>query len=491
MGERYNALRSSWRAMAVGVQEPPLSRLVLGTAGAALAGGVFLAVALFALAALLRHGRALAHDLSHLLGGAAPWQGGAVVVLMVIAPPCFSLGIACTLAVWLVIFAPYFELRERYTAMASLALLALISLALPAIGSHLGYPGSRAQDMYESARDAGAEQAAQRLAEASELDGDELWVLGMRARWAGRLAEARDQLTRAAEKSPETELWVSLGSVRYLDGDMGGAVGAYEQALGADSEHVGALFNLWRAYSAMAELQKANQANQRARAVDYDRVESLTEEAKRSTRPFIVEGQLPARLLTRPFVLGLGYYSAVQQAWAMLGGPVPRRAFSLGAGLAVLVVFLLGWLGALVHVSRRCPRCGRPACRRCASEMPDQAQCGECYSALVSKTNVDPQLRIKKEIEGHRHRARRAGTRHALAVMLAGAAQMSRGAADKGLALAAAFWTVALLLAFSLGYLQPLATTDTGLGTPVSVGLCVLLAVIYGLSLVDGVREEH
>lgn len=489
-GSPFAALRSTWRATVVAAQEPPSLRLHAGMVGLACAAGLLLAIAIFAFGALVRHGRELAHDLLHVLPpGATVWHGGFFVLLVALAPLFFQLGVATSVVLWLLAMSFYFELPERLGATVALCALGIAAAALPYLSAHLAYPNSRAEDCYASMRDAGALDAAQHLVSRPELGADDLWILGLRARWGGDLPEARQWLEQAVSKSKDADLLVSLGNVRYLSDDMPAAIEAYELAAKYDSDHVVASFNLWRAYSALGELQKANLANQRARAIDYDLVERLTEEAKRASGRFIVEPTLPRRLIDPPLVLGAQHFSAVQQAWRVLGGPLPRRGFALMSILVAGLVMLFGWLGTLGHVGRRCSRCGRISCLRCSPSMPSQSQCDECFRTTNSKARIDPQVRVKKEIEVHRYNAARTRTRHVLALLVVGAAQMSRGAALKGLALAMGFWTSCLLVAVSLGYLPPLPVAEQGLGGLAALSTGSLGVACYVLSLVDGLRE--
>ncbi len=486
------ALRACYHGVRLRFGEPFYLRIGIGNVLMALAAATAFVTSFLALVVIYRHGRSLFHDLRHLLPRAAlPAQ---VVVLgstLVLLPVFFRYGIVISAVFWLVLFAIYFDLRERLGAAVLLGLLAGFALGLPYLLSHLGYAGSRAQDIYLTVRDAGAQSAAERVRARQYLGPEELYALGLRARWSGKIEEARTWLDRASAIMPDRDLFITAGNVRYLAGDRAGAVAAYEQALAINPDDLVALFNLSRVYYATTEHHKAGELQRRAMSLDLDRVEALNEQAKRARGIYLVDPGVPRRLLDVPLELGSNYWRTVEQLWRFVAHKTERTTFAATAIASIFLIFLLGVSRKVVRPASRCPRCGEAACQRCHPKLNDQSQCGACYRAFIDHTGVDPGECIKQEIKAHRHRARAARARQILSLILAGSCQMLRGAFLPGVLLMIGFLTSALILLWALGVLPELAPRESGPHW-FTVGLASLgVASTYVLSLRDGLREER
>jgi len=485
------AASAYWRGVMVTATEPPLARTHLGNALAALTLAVVIAAVLLALVSLYRNVGLFFHDLHHLMpSGATRAQSVLFGLAVVLAPVFLRLGPTWAVLTWLLLLAPYYGRRERAGAVVAVLALAAVSFGLPLVTDHVGFAGSRAQDVYLTVRDAAlGEAAAARLRSFKVHSPEEQYALGLRARWSGDLDEARRWLDKAAQSLDDEDLLVTTGNVRYFVGDRPGAIEAYERALRVNSSSLPALFNLSRVYFALMEHQKAGEAQRRAMSIDLERVERLIEEAKRATSAYLVEAPVPVRLTGVRADTGRSQWRMVSALWNVLGGGTNRPTFSLVALLGAVALLAAAWLRSVVHPSVLCPRCGRPACARCNAEMPDQAQCGQCYHAFVDTEDVDPQERIRKEIQVHRYRARQARVRQVLSIFVAGSGQMLRGAFLRGLLLTAAFLTLLCVLLTALGVLPELVAADGPRWGAAAITGVALLA-LYIAALVDGVRED-
>jgi hypothetical protein len=491
-GRGLNSAASAyWRGITVTATEPPLARAHLGNVLVALAAALLVAAMLLTLVSLYRHAGLFFHDLHHLMPpGATRLQAVLVGVAILLTPIFMRLGPAWVVLSWLGLLSVYFDRRERIGAIVAVLALAVVSFGLPAITAHLAFPGSRAQDVFLTARDAAlGEAAAARLEARKTQSPEEQYALGLRARWSGDLPTARRWLDKAALSLDDEDLLVTAGNVRYFVGDRPGAIEAYEKALRVSPSSLPALFNLSRVYFALMEHQKAGEAQRRAMSIDLERVERLIEEAKRATGAYLVEAQVPARLTGVRADPGRAQWRMLSVLWEGLGGGTNRPTFALVAALGALYIVVALWLQRLLRPSTLCARCGRPACHRCNPEMPDQAQCGQCYHAFIDTQDVDPQERIRKEIQVHRYRARQTRVRQVLSIFIAGSGQMLRGAFLRGLLLMATFLGLLAVLLTALGVLPELVAADG----PRWVAAVVAGVTLFGLylgALVDGVRED-
>ncbi|MBI5509162.1 MAG: tetratricopeptide repeat protein [Deltaproteobacteria bacterium] len=475
--------------------EAPYLRARLGLVLNASVAVVVLATLLFALMALYRHARMMVHDFHHLLPhGATRLQSGLFGVLFLLTPLFFRIGILPTLVAWIALMGLYYERRERIAALVLLLALAGAAVLLPRVTSLMSYSGTRSEAIYLATRDMLAEDAALRLEASTDPRAEDLYALGLRARWKGDLRRAVDLLSRAERVgASDARLYVDLGNLKYLLGDKQAAIAYYNRALSVDADSVVALFNMSRVYYSLAEQQKAGEAHRRATAVDYELVEAFARDAKRVGPTYLVNAGVPRSLLVVPQPADALHERAVSQLWLWFASrSVPRFVFATGALAALLLLAVMAWLRGAAKPSVACPRCGMAACKRCNPEMPDQKQCGQCYHAFVVREGVDPQSRIRKEIEVHRHQARTLRVRQVLSLTLTGTAQLAGGAALRGISLFALFAAGVLGLVLALDLVPtPAPVMARALSIPSAVVMGVVVITAFVLGLYDAKRKEH
>ncbi len=424
------AIGSYVRAYLLTWTEPPLFWGRMTTIWLAMMIAALFACACFAALVVYRHGRLLVHDLHHLLPrGATRVQGALFGVAALLAPVFFRLGVTWTLLVWILLLGLYYERRERIGATVALAVLAAIALLLPPALSYFAYPGSREEAAYLAARDLDSEAAAERLAGLNDLDGDEMLILGMRANWTGELERAVAWLRRAQELGyADAALLTSLGNLEYRLGRAREAIDFYEKAVAVDSDAAVAYFNMSRIYHQLTEGKKGGEAHRRAFDIDYDRVERMDRLAKRMGQGYVVPAELPDAVVRQGLSGSPEAERAARQVWRWIGGRVLDRVHFAAAALGgIVLIVLLALARRALRPSAGCGRCGAAACRRCNPEMSDQAVCGQCHHAFVAQDGVDPQARVKKEIEVHRYQARTAQVRRVLSLLLVGTGPILAG----------------------------------------------------------------
>jgi len=434
LGALKQAVRAAWTQPAVRHQR--VASLVL-----ACVATLFLTALAFALIALFRYARLLAHDLRYMLPGwPAMWQVGTVLSALVLGPLLFGLGISWALVVWLVLGAAYYSRRECIAAAVLAAMLAFLPLNFSSLMGFLAYPDSASHAAYLSARAVIARESL--LQEQGPADGDVVrtkYIEGVRAQWAGDLVASEAALQAAiAAGGNNVELFNTLGNVRLLMGNKPGAIVAYQRAMQQDTAYVPAQFNMARTYYAMAEHRLASEAHRRASDIDYEAVEVYEQQARKQGSSYVVEADLPKGMFSISELSTPQDEAAVEHAWRLLAG-TPRSVFGGGALIAMLLILALHFTRGSTRPSSECRRCGMPVSLRFDPELPDQTHCGQCHQVFVVKHGVDDQARIRKEIEVHRYQASIARLRFLFSALFAGTGQLAVGRTARGLLLTGSF----------------------------------------------------
>jgi hypothetical protein len=206
---------------------------------------------------------------------------------------------------------------------------------------------------------------------------------------------------------------------------------------------------------------------------------------------YVVKEEVPRYLVSASPMRDPEHERAIRQLWRWIGGRLtPRFHFAAAAFVTVVILVSLTFLRQLLRPSSACPRCGMAACRRCNPEMPDQHLCGQCFHSFVSLEGVDPQSRVKKEIEVHRFQARSLRVRRIVSLMIVGAGQLLIGRSLVGVLLLAAF-IASVLGAFLAAGIIPDPAPYAAPASTLSGVLAWLIAVtVYGAGLWDAQRSE-
>lgn len=453
-----------------------------------------LAIALTALtcATLYRYAIPLWHDFGHRMPlHATVASRVAVFIFLVLVPALLRLGPLTWALFWLLAIGPYLRVWERRAAMLYLAILWAGLAAYTQIGSALAYPGSKAELGYMVVRDLLADKAANALVNDRNLTARDAYSLGLRARWQGNITDSRRWLEQAAEAGEKSaDLFVFLGNARYLQQAPNEAMGYFQQALKLDPNNIYALFNLSQVRLANAiaaddaPLSKANQLNSALTA-------RLTARVKK-TGVLVADPPVPAELLNRRLSLDPDYHRALGQLFRALGGPIPYQAH---ATAIILLLLYYVWLGLAKNRKRYttdCRRCGTAICMRCTPQMQGCTQCAICTQAVVSGANEQQnrQERIQKEIASHRFFARRLAVQRRIAWIIPGAGQLLKGEALRGMLIVTIVSLCLLGLATTYGYLPQFMPLYSGLTGVWSVIRMFIVAGVYVVALVFGVREE-
>ncbi len=453
------------------LSDPIEFRLRLGNlALAAIAAGLVGAF-VFAVIALYRHGRELVFGVLQVLPSGATRLQAALLVTAVIATPLLvAVGPVWTVLIWIALPIAYYDRNERVGACLIIAFLAVLPLLLPKATEYLGYPGSRAQDLYLAATDMGAEAAASRVRAQPKPTTAELVALGLRERYAGRLSEATRLIEQAIERGmEEPSVYTVLGNLKFATADRSAAIAAYEKALARDAKYVPALFNISRVYFSMTEHQKAGEAHRAATAVDYEMVELFDRDAKQHGPAYMAPAEVPRRTFASHNSPAPLVSIAAHDVWRELSGrTIPIWYMAIAMALCLLV--------GLVGVFRKAPKV--------PLGLAAKAQQG------MGRSTIEPLQRIRHEIEVHRHSIRLLRMRRVVSVFVAGAGQLMVGRALSGLAFLLVFMTSLIMLLIGMDVVPspvPLAGGPSLLALIIYAGAA---AAAYLMSLIDAQTED-
>lgn len=213
---------------------------------------------------------------------------------------------------------------------------------------------------------------------------------------AGLLEPAAAAFTEGARLSPNSgELALSLGVVRFLQGDFNSAVQALNTARQAGADPVIVNFNLSLAFAQTYLFRESDEAMAAARAADEGRFRALswgrdqqpirTVFSRRDGQTLLAR-QDPVELLTRG-----------------IASPPLARAQTLWQPLTLagLLALLLALPHALVRerltgFASSCLRCGRAFCRRCKLSTESQSYCTQCVNIFLKKDMVAIETQVAK-----------------------------------------------------------------------------------------------
>ena len=400
------AVRAGWGALAAGLTDP----WVLGQTAARLFIGICVAgwvtlLGVFAWGVAAR-GAPWYHDYVDVF----PWRVRrltpvALGIFLAVSAWAAGFGPGAVLGAAAATLIPYLPSRGRVLlGVALLAAFALpTALGLRAVTAD---PGSRAWGLYILAK--GADEG--------DLTGsvDALWprdetgwfVRHVLARRSGRWDEAVQCGEQALKEGGAPYLWhLELGNLAFFRGRYKEAARHYETAAAADPDDPRVWFNLHLTYLALLELNRADEALERAQQIDRDAMDR-----------FQTTG-------LRPVPATVGF--PIQWVLGELLGPAPgRSAWTRGAvrflfwpweGIPAWPLGMLGLLVALFTAKRpkgrrshRCPGCGTVVCPRCGYRVRGSLLCAACW-AVQNQEDLDASERERVRVlsRAWRRRARR------------------------------------------------------------------------------------
>jgi tetratricopeptide (TPR) repeat protein len=445
------------------------------------------------------------HDVHHAFPrGVARWQAGALLILVLLLPWAFRLGLLFPSLVLFAAVTLYVEAKERWllaVLLAGACLVPPLAGALVQVTTFAGTPAENVLQLERGGLEAthAAAQVQARL-ESGRATYPEVYAL---ARWElrrGKLAPARAHAEKAlALRSGDARAQTVLGNVAFAENRWPEAIAAYTRASEADPTLPDPLWNVSRVYRRRAktlsddavgpELDRAQNAAAAAQRLDE---QLMTRSDPPDTRPAMNLTLLtPALSRSEPLVTDGAERRArvtAQVGQALVGGLQPSAAVLVPlAGVAILAG--LGFLRGGRGVSRTCEKCGRAVCRRCDPELVEDSQlCHQCVNVYTRRGKVAPMARVNKEMEVRHHQAWVSRWAYGLGLLWSGAGHLFTGVPVRG-ALHAFVFAFGITVAINREGL--LRTPGLSAGTAGWLALAlVLLAVTWSASLRHLARER-
>lgn len=387
-GDDYgSAARLAWRAamLRAGSFWPAYSDAVRLLA--VLFFALLLAAAAGVVVVLALHGPTLAHEVEERLPTAwHPAWRRAVGWALVLSPAAVQWLGVFGLVPWAVALAPAATRAQRALIASFLVLLAC---AVP-IGGALWVLAGVASSTTARVAVASAERTLEpelgvQLAALAEAQPREArWKLLEARLYGARQPDVALRLLRdAAEAAPnDPRVHVAIGNVFFRSGKKETAAVHYRDALRLAPDDVVALFNLQRVRTATFDTRGGENLLLRARTARP----ALFDEIARDTPPDdVADPRVPVREVARQ-VLAQEAVPGVRRALA------PSNPVTLAAIAAAIGAVALSVRGARPS-ARRCVRCGRAYCARCAAEDRAPDTCSACHQLFSKKAGLAPAAR--------------------------------------------------------------------------------------------------
>jgi tetratricopeptide (TPR) repeat protein len=495
LGRVFGALS---RASKAAITEPLSANRLMVNLVVGLLLGFALSAVIFILIQFLRYLRLFFHDFHHLFPrGVARLQTGLLAVLVILIPIIFRTGLVSILLLWALIAWLYQQTRERVITFLAVALFATTPLVLNWVVTALYVPESVVSDVIAVDQGAAPEASISRLKSYLEEDPDNHVVLASLGGYYKRTGEfdlASQFLEKAAKVNPKSAvLQNNLGNVLFLKNDMDGAVKRYDRATKTGPDLVEPYYNLSRAYYAKMDHNKGKEHYSDANRLNSERVRQLRKAAKSDrARDAVADLPLPREWLAfrTNGTHGRQLKQASTHMWQNWGGAGSTDTFPyVGAGVAVFFGLMLLLRGRM-YLSSACVRCGRPVCRRCNTELPDNTTCGQCFHAFKHKEQVDAKSRISKEIQIRQYRRRKERIARFITFVLPGVGQFIKDRPLRGALFLTVFCCVVVQVLFRNGVMADPHTLGSGIDWLKLVPLAVLFLGVYVWAILDAFRAD-
>jgi len=495
VGRIFGALTQASSAM---FREPFSANRFFVNLVAGLSLGLGLTAAIFILVQFLLYLRLFFHDFHHLFPqGVAKLQTGLLAILVILIPVIFRTGLVTILLAWALIAWIYQQRWERLVTFLAVVLLAVAPYVLNWLVSAMALPESIAGDLLAVDRYNAPPKSISRLKSLLEEESDSqviLATLGSYYKRSGELDLAEQYFNRSIKAGPRSEvLHNNLGNVMFLKNDINKAVEHYDQATKIRPDLAIPYHNLSRAYSRKLDLDKAKEHREQAYRLDTEHIRQLIKRAKSGlARDVVVDLEIPKAWLLKADTKKNGHKqtATVSYMWSSWGGVGSPDTFPyVGAGIAGF--FGLMWfLRRKMFLSAACVRCGRPACRRCNTELPDESVCGQCYHAFKHKEQVDAKSRISKEIQIRHFKLRKERLARFITFILPGVGQLIKERPLRGALFLSVFCCVLVQMLLRDGIMANTVAIGSGLDWLKLVPLMLVFLGFYVWAILDAFKNN-
>lgn len=382
--------------------------LLAGSAVISLLAGLLVTFALWALISTRRIIPVFWHDLMEM---GAYWRLGSntvVVAFVALALPLFAGGDFAWLALWVFALAwGYLPPVGRIIGIAGLLLIAVTPTVLE-LGSRtiarnpdgiLQATTALAEQRYQPQVLDELDSLADLLGDSPEyyrLQGDVYRQFGLLdgAAWA-----YREGLRRVPAHGP---LSLSLGTVRYLEGDYNAALQAFQTARTSGADPVVVNYNLALTFAQIYHFRESDEAMARARDLDDPRLRRITK--GHDHQPILLAFSAEDAKAMLATVDSVSLVHRGLRLPPMLQERSVAHAFTLAALTAL--VFAIGHYllrDRTTGFAIACIKCGRAFCRRCRLSQERQSYCAQCINIFLKKDMVGIEAQVAKRRQVGRH----------------------------------------------------------------------------------------
>jgi tetratricopeptide (TPR) repeat protein len=489
------AVKAVQEGMRDAIEDPPTAINLAANACLVLGMGVLLALLMFTISVMLKYGRLIIHDQSHLFpDGAPPVFTGLIVLLFLFIPLVLGAGVILCIIFWSVVAWIYASARERLILAVCAASFALLPLAYPTIAVMLDQGENDAIQTYRVFRDGEAvAEIAKVTTEAGKGSKDpyKLWGAALWLKRAGKYADAEPLLRRAIDALPKNaDLQVNMGNLLLVQDRFYEAQNAYTRALELDPFNALGHYNLSQLFFRFGAIEKGQREHQEAVRLDPGLLETASASSS-SINLFVLDAQ-PSdaeifRMLLAPSSPRRVLITNLLERYTL--GDFSRGEMPFVLGAAAALVTLLTFLRRRLSPSAYCAKCGSPSCTRCNPEMTAHTHCGQCFHLYILRDVPDSRMRGQKEIEAWQHTRRSRIASSVLAVLVPGSGQVLTGSPIAGF-MVMCVAGLAAVLAITAG--GPLPGRFSGMHTIfwwTRMGVLAVAALIYLQSLRSAMRK--
>ncbi|HET7294077.1 MAG TPA: tetratricopeptide repeat protein, partial [Vicinamibacteria bacterium] len=448
---------------------------------------LFLTVAAFAGAVLIRNGSLLRHDLEERLGEGGTSFGAWVVLLLL---PCITFqGFGWLPLWWLALLFVYLSRAEQAVALLVMLLGLGVGPAVKLLDERMlaeKNPLFRAAvQSIEGGPDSISREALEQAMAQHPDDRDLVYLLGLQYKKSGRYDDAATLYREILRSDGEDRIALNnLANLEFARGEFAPAIARYKQGSEqSPTPEITATFfyNLSLAHLQRFEYQPAQEARSQAerlagglvRTYDglwrYDNgnyaVVDLALTADEAWAKFVGSASGPGRKNVA------GRRAAPFDAKGLASEALNRFAGFLGVFAAVAFV-LQRWRGKKMF-TMRCNKCGTPFCKLCHLGAAG-GLCTQCFHLFVVRDGVSGPARNQKLMEVQREDEKRERIFRALSLLSPGAGHCYAQKPVLGVALAFV-WYGTLALVLLAGRVLPLTEASSSLTGPWGLGLAALV----------------
>lgn len=458
---------------------------------------VGLLVAVFALALVLRYGRAAAHDFREMLG--TRFSAGVTTVLafaLLFLPIFLWLGPSWLILWWLALFFAYGSWKERTVIVVLLVLVAAIPVAMDRTASRIAglqSPVVRAAVSAASGSyDLEALNRLQGLLEFLPEDAMLHLLVGNLYVQQGSDNEALIHYRRAVQLDEQLAgAHLNIGNLHFFNNDFTAAISRYERAAAIDPTLAIAPYNHSVAAGELYRFDEQGQKLEEARRRNRSLVNDLTSrggdkalKVEMYEVPIATAWALSERIARTGTARELyGNFAFFDAARTM------TNTLTIGALAALLLAVLLWFLRRRTGLAGSCIKCGRTFCPRCKSARESATYCTQCIHIYLKRDGVSLDTKRKKLDEVHGFQGRSLGARKLLGSLLPGSSQIIMGATFAGVG-ALLLFLMFVSLAILIGRLAPLGPSLQVFRLAVRSSAILFALVIWAALAIPLYRER-